>query len=70
MNHTQLTLLDELLVSGDLKRHDNGWLIGDAENMELVALVTEFAAFDNADLDIRDGTIGVRFSDGIQQYLG
>jgi hypothetical protein len=69
MNHTQLALLDELLAGEILKRHDNGWLIGDAEDEEVVNTVTELAAADQAEMRIQAGTIGIRFSETIRQYI-
>lgn len=73
MNHTQLALLDELLADGALKRDPqrrDGWLIGNAQDEEVVAVVTELADADGVPLHTQAGTIGVRFSEAIRAYIG
>lgn len=69
MNQTQLTLLDTLLINGDLKRHGE-WLIGNAQDEEVAAVVSELADADGVPVHTQAGTIGVRFSEAIQAYLG
>lgn len=68
MNHAQLALLDALLVSGDLKRLGD-WLIGDAQDEEILSIVRELTTADRAEMCVQAGTIGIRFSEAIRQYI-
>lgn len=68
MTHTQIALLDMLLAGGDLKRLGD-WLIGDAQDEEVLNIVRELAMADQAEMHVQAGTIGIRFSEAIRQYI-